>query len=176
MGSVADMTNPLPYRTGSARDRVDARALWTGGIAAGIVAALLAIVGIVIARGILHVPVLAPQSHGTWGSAHTPTYAAVAFLATLVATGLIHLLVLYTPQPFAFFGWIIGIATVLAAAEPFTTNARLSEKLATAAINIVIGLAIWSLVSGSAHRSQPTASSTDLYQSNAVERGYPQTR
>jgi hypothetical protein len=75
-----------------------------------------------------------------------------------------------TPQRFAFFGWIIGIATVLAAAEPFTTNARL-RQVDHAATNIVIGLAIWSLVSGSAHRSQPAASSTDVYQSNAVEQG-----
>lgn len=36
-----------------------------------------------------------------------------------------------TPQRFAFFGWIIGIGTVLAGAEPFTANARLSEKSAT---------------------------------------------
>jgi hypothetical protein len=154
---------------------VDPRSLWTGGLAAGVVAALLAIAGIVIARGVLHVPVLAPQSHGTWGSANTPTYAASAFLAALVATGLIHLLLMYTPQPFAFFGWIIGIATVLAAAEPFTTNARQSAKLATATINIVLGVAIWSLVSGSARRSKQLPPSADGYWPSAADRGYPQT-
>ncbi|HEY3717428.1 MAG TPA: DUF6069 family protein [Jatrophihabitantaceae bacterium] len=149
------MTNSSLDQPGTIAGRVDARSLWTGGLAAAIVAVLLAITGIVVARGVFHVPVLAPQSHGTWGSAHTPTYAAFAFVATLVATGLIYLLVLFSPQPFAFFGWIMATATVLAAAEPFTTNARLSARVATATINIVLGLAIWSLVSGSARRSQP---------------------
>lgn len=132
---------------------IDARALWTGGVAAGLVAALVAVAGLVIARGVLNIPVLAPKDKGTWGNANTPTYAVVAFVVALVATGLIHLLLLYTPQPFTFFGWIMAVAIVLAAAEPFTSDARLAAKVATAAINVVIGLAISTLVTGSARRS-----------------------
>jgi hypothetical protein len=167
------VSSPSPHLPVSTERRMDPRALWTGGLAAAIVAALLATTGIVIARGLLHVPVLAPQKQGTWGSTNTPTYAAFAFLATLVATGLIHLLLRYTPQPFAFFGWIIGIATVLAAAEPFTSDAQLSAQSATAAINVVLGLAIWSLVSGSARRSERTGPSATGYRSSPVQHGYP---
>jgi hypothetical protein len=133
------MTDLSPEPRAGAPTRVDPRALWTGGVAAGVVASLVAVAGIVIARGVLHIPLLAPQQHGTWGSANTPTYAACAFAATLIATGLIHLLLLFVPQPFVFFGWILGVATVVAAAEPFTSDASLSAKLATAAINLVLG-------------------------------------
>ena len=58
---------------------VDAGRLWAGGIATAVVAGLMAIVGIVIARGIFHVAVLAPKGSGTWGNANTATYAAAAF-------------------------------------------------------------------------------------------------
>jgi hypothetical protein len=166
------MTNPSPQPPDDRGSRVDPVSLWTGGIAAAVVAALLAIAGIVIARGLVHVPLLAPRKHGTWGDASTPTYAAFAFLAALVATGVIHLLLLYTPQPFAFFGWIVGVATVLGAAEPFTSGASLSAKAATAAINVVLGLAIWSLVSGSARASQQASRSPRRYRSGrGVSRG-----
>ncbi|MDT4892682.1 MAG: hypothetical protein QOE97_1717 [Pseudonocardiales bacterium] len=133
------MTDLSPEPLAGAPTPGDPRALWTGGVAAGVVAWLVAVAGIVIARGVLHIPLLAPQQHGTWGSANTPTYAACAFAATLIATGLIHPLLLFVPQPFVFFGRILGVATVVAAAEPFTSDASLSAKLATAAINLVLG-------------------------------------
>jgi hypothetical protein len=148
------MTDLSPEPLAGAPTQVDPRALWTGGVAAAVVASLVAVAGIVVARGVLHIPLLAPQQHGTWGSANTPTYAACAFASTLIATGLIHLLLLFVPQPFVFFGWILGMSTVLAAAEPFTSDASLSAKLATAAINLVLGVAVWSLVAGTANRSQ----------------------
>ena len=40
---------------------VDTGKLWAGGLATAVVAALIAVVGIVIARGIFHIPVLAPN-------------------------------------------------------------------------------------------------------------------
>jgi hypothetical protein len=78
--------------TGRGRLRVDAARLWTGGLATALVAALVAVVGVLIARGLFDVPVLAP----------------------------------------------------------FMTDAELATKVATAAIALVIGMAIGSLVSGAA--------------------------
>ena len=57
-----------------------------------------------------------------------------------------HLLLLSTPYPRVFFGWIIGLATVVAVAYPFSTTAPLSQKLATAVVNLVLGVAIGSLI------------------------------
>jgi hypothetical protein len=51
-----------------------------------------------------------------------------------------------------FFGWIIGLATLIAVVYPFSTTAPMSQKVATAVINLVLGIAIGSLVNGTAAR------------------------
>jgi hypothetical protein len=127
---------------------VDAGRLWTGGVATALVAALVAIVGVLICRGLLDVPVLAPTDEGTLGDATTFRLAALAALAALLATALLHLLLVSTPRPLRFFSWIVALATVAAALAPFLTDADLDEQLATAAIYLAIGIAIGSLLSG----------------------------
>jgi Family of unknown function (DUF6069) len=127
---------------------VDAARLWTGGVATAVVAALVALVGVLICRGLLDVPVLAPTDEGTLGDATTFRLAALAALAALLATGLLHLLLLSTPRPGQFFTWIVTLATVAAALAPFLTDADLDEKVATSAIYLAIGIAIGSLLSG----------------------------
>ena len=136
--------------TGRGRLRVDAARLWTGGLATALVAALVAVVGVLIARGLFDVPVLAPTAEGALGNANTARLAALAAVAALLATGLLHLLVLSTPRPFRFFTWIISLLTVVAVLAPFMTDATLATKVATAVIFLVIGMAIGSLVPGAA--------------------------
>jgi hypothetical protein len=133
--------------SGSSRT-VDAGRLWTGGVATAVVAALVALVGVLICRGLLDVPVLAPTDEGTLGDVTTFRLAALAALAALLATGLLHLLLLSTPRPGQFFTWIVALATVAAALAPFLTDADLEEKVATSAIYLAIGIAIGSLLSG----------------------------
>jgi len=144
-----------PYPSGDpvARPTVDARRLWAGGLATAVVAALVAVVGVVVARGIFDIPVLAPKGSGTFGDVSTGGLALAAAAGALVATGLMHLLLLSTPRPFSFFGWIVVLATALAALIPFSFDAELDAKLATAIITVLIGIAIGSLVSGVARRS-----------------------
>jgi Family of unknown function (DUF6069) len=127
---------------------VDAGRLWTGGVATALVAALVALVGVLLCRGLLDVPVLAPTSEGTLGGASTFRLVGLAAVAALLATGLLHLLLLSTPRPVRFFTWIISLATIAAALAPFLTDADLDEQLATAAIYLAIGIAIGSLLSG----------------------------
>jgi hypothetical protein len=122
--------------------------LWTGGVATALVAALVAFVGVLICRGLFGVPVLAPTEDGAVGDASTFRLAALAALAALLATGLLHLLLVSTPRPRRFFGWIMGLATVAATLLPFLTDADLDEKVATAAIYLAIGISIGSLLSG----------------------------
>jgi membrane associated rhomboid family serine protease len=134
--------------TGRGRVRVDAARLWTGGLATALVAALVAVVGVLIARGLFDVPVLAPEGEGALGNSSTARLAILAAVAALLATALLHLLLLSTPRPFRFFTWIISLLTLVAVLAPFMTDAKLATKVATAAIGLVIGMAIGSLVSG----------------------------
>jgi hypothetical protein len=128
--------------------QVNANRLWTGGVATAVVAALVAVVGVLIARGLLDVPVLAPTEEGMLGNANTARLALVAAGAALAATGLMHLLLLFIPRPWQFFTWIMSLVTLAALLAPFATDAEIATKVATAAIFLAIGVAIGSLVSG----------------------------
>ena len=59
-----------------------------------------------------------------------------------------HLLVLFTPRPMRFFGWVVSLAALAAMLAPFTTSQSTASKVATAVLNLVLGIAIGSLVSG----------------------------
>jgi hypothetical protein len=128
--------------------QVNANRLWTGGVATAVVAALVAVVGVLIARGLLDVPVLAPTEEGVLGNANTARLALVAAGAALAATGLMLLLLLFIPRPWQFFTWIMSLVTLAALLAPFATDAEIATKVATAAIFLAIGVAIGSLVSG----------------------------
>jgi hypothetical protein len=135
------------------RASVSARTLWAGGLATAVVAAFGYGVGVVIARGVFDIPVLAPERAGVTGDASTGWYAAAAFIAALLATALVHLLLLLTPRPLKFFAWIVGLATTLVTVLPFTQRADLAPQVATAVINLVVGIMIGSLVSSVAVRA-----------------------
>ena len=77
-----------------------------------------------------------------------------------------HLLLIATPRPKTFFAWIMGLATVIAVVYPFGTTAPLSQKVATAVINLVLGAAIGSLINGTAARVIRRRAATDGYQPN----------
>ena len=109
-------------------------------------AAGVAIVGFLIARGILEIDVLAPAAKDRTFDSAMVWYAAVAFVATLLATGLAHLLILGAPEPMRFFSWIVGLATVVAALLPFLGDADLAPKVVTGVINLAIGISILSIV------------------------------
>lgn len=148
-------SGPPPTGHGSARRGVSLNAgrLWAGAVATAVVAALIAVAGIAVARGIFDVPVLAPKGSGTWGNSTTATYALGAVIFSLLACALLHVLLLSTPSPFMFFGWILALCTLVATLAPFSTGAELSAKVATAIINVLIGIAVWSLLASTARRS-----------------------
>jgi len=137
--------------TPPARPAINAGRLWAGGAATAVVAALIAVLGILVGRGLFGVEVLAPKGAGVWGDARTGWYALGAALLSLAATGLMHLLVLFTPRPMLFFGWVMTLATATAMLAPFVTEKDLGSRFFTAGLNFVIGVAIASLVAGSAH-------------------------
>ena len=148
------MTYPAsPDDVAPNRVRPDSSQFWAGGVATAVVAALIALVGILVCRWALGIPILAPASDGTWGDAHTGEYVLVAAVIALVAAGLLYLLVLAAPEPGTFFRWIMGLATLAAVVYPFSTGAPLEQKAATAIVNLVLGVAIMSLLTGVASRA-----------------------
>ena len=127
---------------------VNAGRLWAGGAATAVVAALAVVAGVLITRGVLGIPVLAPATANSFGNSSTAVYAALAAGCALLATALLHMLLLGTPSPFTFFVSITALADVIAAAAPFTQPAPLASKVFTAIINIIVGVAVISLLSG----------------------------
>lgn len=140
-----------PVDPGEPRPSVDATRLWSGGLATAVVAALIGLVGVLVVRVAFHVALYAPQGAVALGSSASVTMLClVAAAAALAATGLAHMLLMSTPRPLAYLGWIIGLTTAAAAVVPFLGATSLAVATAAAVIHLVIGLAIGSLVAGSA--------------------------
>lgn len=125
---------------------VDASRLWGGGLATAAVACLVAFVGILIARGVFDVELLAPKRDGVVGGSTAAAYVVMAGVGALAATLILQILVALAPQPLTFFSWIVGLTMVIFAVMPFTTDAKLSSQVATSLINLSVGIVILSLL------------------------------
>jgi hypothetical protein len=151
------MTEQVEPAPATGRPDVDASRLSAGGAATAVVAALITLAGILVGRGIFGVEVLAPKGAGVWGDADTGWYALGAAAASIVATALIYLLILFTPRPMRFFGWVMSLATLVAMTAPFITDQDLGSRLFTAVLNLILGVAIGTLVAGSARTAMRSA-------------------
>jgi Family of unknown function (DUF6069) len=150
-----DRSPGVPPRPAARSPQVASR-LWSAGLATAIVAALVALVGVLIVRALLRIDLYAPRAAGAFGNSSTVVLCVTAAVAALLATGLAHLLLLSTPRPLAYFSWIVGLLTAAAVVVPFT-YASLTVALAQAVIHLVIGLAIGSLLSGAAASASRSA-------------------
>jgi len=145
------MTEPFdPHPAGPPRPRLEVGRLWAGGLATAVVAALIALVGVLIVRAVLRIALYAPAGAGTFGDSRTVVLCLVSAAAALAATGLLHLLLVATPRPLTYFGWIVGLLTAAATVLPFTYASSLPVAFAQAVIHLVVGAAIGSLLSGAA--------------------------
>jgi predicted outer membrane lipoprotein len=106
----------------------------------------VAAVGYLFVRGVLDIPMLSARPNGKVVESSLVSYVVFAFAAGLVATGLAHALLLTTPRPRIFFGWIIGLATAAAFLVPMALDQSLASRLATAVVNMIIGITIGALV------------------------------
>ncbi|MEV5720728.1 DUF6069 family protein [Amycolatopsis mediterranei] len=132
--------------TGETQPRIDVGRLWAGGAATALVAALAAVVVVVVARGLFHVPVLAPGS-GV-GGISVVAYAVGAAVAALVATGLLYTLLISTPRARSFFVSIALLVTAIAVVVPLSLDADPVARMVTAAGNFLIGVVITGTLSG----------------------------
>ena len=128
--------------------RADAGRLWAGGAATALVAAGVALIGVMVLHRLLHAPILSPG-----GLRQAADYAMFAFpvsaaILTLLATGLLHLLMATTPRAPQFFTWIASLVIVLVVLQVFLHDTELLTQIETAAFYLLIGIAIITLLLG----------------------------
>jgi len=129
-----------------ARWHLEAGRFWAGAVATALVAALGGGVGIGVGEQILNKKLVVQDPFGL--ESHLWIYVVGGAVAALLAGLLLHLLVVAAPRPQAFFGWIVGLATAVAALLPLTWTDDLATAVATGLVNLLVGIAIWSLLSG----------------------------
>jgi hypothetical protein len=125
---------------------VDAGRFWAGVVSTALVAALAGIVAVVVVERILKVDLLTWDPFSLEG--HVAVYAVGGAICAVLAGALLFLLILAAPRPQAFFGWIVALVTLVAALLPLTWEGTLGQQVATGIVNLVIGIAIWSLLAG----------------------------
>ena len=141
-------TSGIPDSAAGGRTVIVGSRLWAGGAATACVAALVAAIGVLLFSSVLDIRIVQPPLLLTITNSLAVNYAATAFVAALLATALAHLLAATTPRPRMFFGWIVGLATVATMVVPFAADASMAGKVSTAVINMVVGIAIATLLTG----------------------------
>ena len=137
---------PGVARRTETRLTVETGRFWAGVAATALVAALVGVVGVIVLEQILRIDLVFRDPFGV-GSA-MGAYIVGGVLSAVAAGALLQLLVLTTPRPRAFFGWIIGLATVVATLLPLTWTDDVASAIASGVVNLLIGVAVWSLLSG----------------------------
>src|SRR5918997_3948991 len=134
---------------------VSARRLWAGGMATALVAAGIGVVGVLFVRGVLDIPILSAK--GRLVDQAMSVVPISAGLAALAGTAMLHLLLLTTPRPTAFFGAIGAIAIAILVLQVFLVDGTTENQVATAMLYAVIGVAVISLLSGVARTAMQPA-------------------
>ena len=129
---------------------LNATRLWTGGLATAAVAALVGLVGTLVIQVLFHYAPVGTAAAHALTSSNAGLICLFAAVAALAATGIAHLLIVSTPDPLSYLGWIIGLSTAAAVVLPLLGGIPMAAAVALAVINLVTGLAIGSLVIGTA--------------------------
>ncbi len=119
-------------------DRINQTAYWSGSVATAVVAGLAAVLAVVVLNKVLKIALLTPPLSDNLSVG----YGFTAFLAGLIAAILLIVLLLSTPAPLVFFGWIVGLVTVTVAALAFSKPGSVKTHCATAGIWLLVGLII----------------------------------
>ena len=122
-------------------DRLDQIRYWVGAGITAVLAALVSLIALVIAQGIVHVPVILGSN-----SVHAAVYGLSAAGIALLAAALFDAMLQVAPRPLTYYSWLAAIVTVLATLLPFTDNVGVHSQIALAATNMAVGLVITLLV------------------------------
>ncbi len=139
--------NPADPRLG-----VEAGRFWAGIYRILLGAALIGLLGVIIFERIFDITLVPPPDLFGTGSRQAAWAIDGAILA-LLAAGVLHLLILSTPRPRAFFGWIMALVVVVIAVLPFAWSSDTTAAALSGLINLLIGVAVWSLLAGVAGRT-----------------------
>jgi hypothetical protein len=136
-----------------AAKRMDQQRFWVGAILTSAVAGLAGVIGLIIAQDLLHVP-LTLSSTGV-PILHVGSYGTLIGLFSMLAGVLYAGMVAFAPRPTVYYGTLTGLLTALAVLLPFTASGSLTAQLALAAINLVVGVLIMTLIPIAAVNAEP---------------------
>jgi hypothetical protein len=132
---------------------IDQGRFWVGAVLTSTVAALGGVIGLVVARDLLQIPISgAPFSSGP---VHVAGYGLLAGLIAMLAATVYAGLLAFAPRPTVYFGTLGGLLTTLAVLLPFTVHGAIGGQIALAAINLAVGILVLSLIPVAASNARP---------------------
>ncbi|MFI6424146.1 DUF6069 family protein [Promicromonospora sp. NPDC050880] len=143
---------PVTSGTENPRLGLEVGRYWAGALATVLVAALIGLAADFILEEVLGLEVHAQADLFGTGSDLMAWVVAGALFALLAAV-VLYLFVLSTPRPRSFFGWVVALATVILAAVPFADRADIVPAVLAAVVWIIIGSAVYSLLTGTLSRT-----------------------
>ena len=134
---AAPRNTPAPrYRAANYTTDIDQVRFWVGAGLTALIAALIGVIGAVVAHGIVHVPMMVnPAAFGL-------ASAGIALAAAALYDGMAHV----APRPTAYFAAVAALVTTLATLLPFTFTGTLHTQIVMAAMNLGVGLVVLILV------------------------------
>lgn len=123
---------------------IDQGRFWVGAVLTSTVAALGGVIGLVVARDLLQIPISgAPFSSGP---VHIASYGLLAGIIAMLAATVYAGLLAFAPRPTVYFGALGGLITTLAGLLPFTVHAPIGGQIGLATVNVAVGMLILSLI------------------------------
>jgi hypothetical protein len=140
----------LITRTANYRAGIDQIRFWVGAGLTAAIAAMSALVGLLLIRSVLDIPVLVSSSHPL----DVTAYALVTAAIVIGASALYNLMLHVAPHPTTYYGALAAVGTALAVLLPFTVPVAIVSQAALAALNLLIGLVIAFLIPMAAVRAR----------------------
>ncbi|PUB24294.1 hypothetical protein C8K30_10940 [Promicromonospora sp. AC04] len=151
-GPDEEVVQPVTSGTQNPRLGLEVGRYWAGALATMLVAALIGLAADFILEDVLNLEIQ-PQADLFGTGSDAMAWVVAGALFALAAAIVLYLLVLSTPRPRAFFGWVVSLATVILAAVPFADLSDPVPAVLAAVVWIVIGSAVWSLLTGTLSRT-----------------------
>ena len=133
------------YRAG-----IDQVRFWVGALLTAAISAGVALIGLLLIRGVLQIPILVTSSHPVDAAAYALLTAAIAIGAAALYNLMLHV----APHPTTYYGALAAVGVALATLLPFTIPVALVSQGVLAALNLVVGLVLAFLVPIAAVRAQ----------------------
>ena len=124
--------------------KIDAGKYWAGAAATILVCALLGVAASVIFDDVFGVGLIPPPD--VLGVGDDASWAAAGAIFALISAAVLHILVLIAPSPRMFFGWLVGLATVILAVLPWTSSSDPLASAMTSLVWVILGIATASLL------------------------------